>query len=874
MHLQSFSKLILAVASVVCFAPAVAGGPPHVLGGSISWRVLRPGETEGTPVLISVRLGLKRSLYTGTAADGKPAAGEFIFEPRAPNATTLNFGDGATETELSFRVEAIDPTDDWMLVRASFFHDYLDNGPYTARLIGCCSPNPTLSISTTIQFDVGRSSPATTLPPVIHCVVSNAGGQPCFQVLGGSEDVTRILRYRLATQSESGFSTPPGVSINSQTGAVTVNQTGAEASVQVMMELFNAQDGSPIGPAVVGSAVEFRLRTLAGVPLNPVFLAPNSVTPANGLDLACGTSAGLTPNQNYQHPFRPYSFQTPLELNIVGVPAAGIVGTPVPQTFNGGVTNLLSFTPSGEDEGVHVVTAIVTSRAFPTTQRLCSISLNVFTDSDRDNIPDVWERSGYFGSNGNFVNLPAMGAKPDHKDIFVYVNSYTDPLTLNRSLLSKAAIDKVIQAFASAPIYNDDGKTGIALHVVYGDLLIPYVSADGPLSPIGGLSFNWTRFDSIKAARFPLAYRPVFRYGLFFPTQGGPSPSSTGIARGIPSNDFAVTLGAISRTFRTVAIGGGKFRAIPESYGGSDENQAGTFMHELGHAFGLAHGGPEVIADPVQKPLTYKPNYFSVMNYAYQLNGIPTNGSSAVFDYSQYSGSDILTLNETNINETNGFGVVSPLPPTYFDELAPRRSAIERNLQGVWYCQTNNTRRVACRDANGVLIPGCNLNSAISFSCGPPPFLSSVATTLRQSAALGVYQANESYADWSNLNYKGGVNGGGVVGLDPVETTPTDVYNPEVDLKITPNPPTGVSARRTALSVRLAWNALGNVNTYVYAVYKKVGAAGTFNLLTTTTAATINDAVAAGQTVFYYVNATNGAEVTSANSTTISVVVP
>jgi len=38
-------------------------------------------------------------------------------------------------------------------------------------------------------------------------------------------------------------------------------------------------------------------------------------------------------------------------------------------------------------------------------------------------------------------------------------------------------------------------------------------------------------------------------------------------------------------------------------------------MHELGHNLGLKHGGAEAS--------NFKPNYISVMNYAYNLNGIP-----------------------------------------------------------------------------------------------------------------------------------------------------------------------------------------------------------------------------------------------------------
>ena len=43
-------------------------------------------------------------------------------------------------------------------------------------------------------------------------------------------------------------------------------------------------------------------------------------------------------------------------------------------------------------------------------------------------------------------------------------------------------------------------------------------------------------------------------------------------------------------------------------------------MHEFGHNLGLYHGGDE--------STNYKPNYYSIMNYLYQMQGLPVIGST------------------------------------------------------------------------------------------------------------------------------------------------------------------------------------------------------------------------------------------------------
>src|SRR5262249_28869273 len=76
---------------------------------------------------------------------------------------------------------------------------------------------------------------------------------------------------------------------------------------------------------------------------------------------------------------------------------------------------------------------------------------------------------------------------------------------------------------------------------------------------------------------------------------------------------------------------------------------AGTFMHELGHNLGLHHGG--------DSDENYKPNYISVMNYAFQF-GIPyaaVPGSIHVAGFRiDYSDTALPTLDEAHLDETLG----------------------------------------------------------------------------------------------------------------------------------------------------------------------------------------------------------------------------
>lgn len=68
-------------------------------------------------------------------------------------------------------------------------------------------------------------------------------------------------------------------------------------------------------------------------------------------------------------------------------------------------------------------------------------------------------------------------------------------------------------------------------------------------------------------------------------------------------------------------------------------------MHELGHNLGLRHGGGD--------DTNYKPNYLSVMNYSFQLQGVIKGGTVGTFDYSRAA---LPALDKAHLNESAGLG--------------------------------------------------------------------------------------------------------------------------------------------------------------------------------------------------------------------------
>lgn len=316
-------------------------------------------------------------------------------------------------------------------------------------------------------------------------------------------------------------------------------------------------------------------------------------------------------------------------------------------------------------------------------------------DSDGDGIPDQWEKNGItvgasstvvgvgnLVGRGTFINLKKMGADPMHKDLFIHADwMHSGPgAPIPNFKPSVRTMAQVIAAFAQAPVTNPDGKPGINLHVDIGkDRIMNPLTGEkwGPLSAadeqpyhatLGTYKSNgatppvqvydWTAFDVMKGDFFGVSRRrPVFHYVLFCNNYDG-AKKSGGLSRAIGASDFLIAYGQVN---------GGTLIAL-----------ATTFMHELGHNLGLQHGGDE--------ETNYKPNYLSIMNYAFGLEGLVRSNGGHYIDYSRRA---LPTLNENLLNEA--VGISNPAYFTFWRDPAPddfyyralSNGALDWNLNGI-----------------------------------------------------------------------------------------------------------------------------------------------------------------------------------------------
>ena len=374
-----------------------------------------------------------------------------------------------------------------------------------------------------------------------------------------------------------------------------------------------------------------------------------------------------------------------------------------------------------------------------TGQNFTGEAEGAMTDTDNDALPDLWESCGYDYNHDGLVDvdLPEMGVNPLHKDVFVEVDYMEDKVCFLGACIighthkpNPDAIAEVVKAFADAPVGNVDGIHGINLHIDFGSDT-PMTSGKnwGAFSRSNSLPHSEfiTEADLLTLKQNPTNFDParqkIFHYSVFAHFLGNPPPTCiSGISLGIPNANFIITLGGwgYQGGQDVCSRDPGGWRAI-----GTRFQQAGTFMHELGHNLGLHHGGNDDIKG--------KPNYLSVMNYAFQTRGLIFNGEdSGIFDYSRTNLTPPLV--EQQLNETVGLN---------------GGSATE-NYGTRWSCP------------NVVITQTLNANAPIDWDCDKAIDQNTVSVNINQA---WYSSANEppsppdetlgTFFDWESLSFGG-----------------------------------------------------------------------------------------------------------------------
>lgn len=354
--------------------------------------------------------------------------------------------------------------------------------------------------------------------------------------------------------------------------------------------------------------------------------------------------------------------------------------------------------------------------------------VNSYRDSDADGLSDTWEVQGadIDGDGTIDIDLPALGADPLHKDLFVEVDwmrkddNKLGPISLGGGYDRKptaSALNRLTTAFKQWPVPNPDGQQGIHLHLDGGpDTIMNAVTGEkwGTKSRANSIvetkvatEWKWSDVDVLRTANVEKARRGIFHYVVYVDKLScDDSGCTTGVSRGAPGFDLIIAKGRIK----------------------NDTQEAVTLAHELGHNLGLGHGGIERLDDPGSKNVNKKANYISIMNYFYSNTGLRAHaGTDGIIQYSSLEHDSLTPL---ELDESSG---LTPDPYGHLD--------------------------IIYRCPNGTLRKNIDSDGAIDWNCDGEVRNGSTSTMLQDPANVAKYKANPNLVlgseDYTHLYFWG-----------------------------------------------------------------------------------------------------------------------
>jgi hypothetical protein len=457
--------------------------------------------------------------------------------------------------------------------------------------------------------------------------------------------------------------------------AITINDSNPGASPTIDLRFFDNATNTQIGTTLSG----LHMMHLAGAP-NVTLASPGTSNPTYVMFNGHATSNLTDP------PTLNVGNMVPTNTNYFTVRYNDSMGNSI--TFlkkfsiEDNYSSVTAFQPPYPSAGPQPYKTVIVScsdvihgRAGTSGDFICdawksSGHLSIpYTDSSGKSVTYNWSCNNNLDHNTNiFAPMPVDFPCPmvGQKDVYVEIDYMYNHKPSRQALLD------VINAYKSHHVY---------LHILLSDEIPHKVLTSGPNN--GADTSQFTKIKNIyfgnsteRNPPFPTgcgntlnaaqcttdiltAKRQVFHYALFGHSQSA-NPTSSGISEVSSAspysaaNDMFITLGAFSY------------------HVGSLDQQEGTFMHELGHNLGLAHGGPYAISGnpPPDANENCKPNYLSVMSWTRQFSTLFLSNPRAL-DYSNESNSafsintQLGNVNEVPVSVKNQYTVYSILGTTW-----------------------------------------------------------------------------------------------------------------------------------------------------------------------------------------------------------------